>query len=108
MNRIDDLLSQPLPPVADDGFSARVMGRIAAARRRRQWTSAALMAAGVLAAVLLLPLPTIGEALGSACRAIADTTLTAAFARIVTSGAINFALATVAVSLLLERGLSRL
>jgi hypothetical protein len=47
---IDDLLSQPLPAVADNGFSARVTARIRAAERSK----IALVAAGSAVAVTLL------------------------------------------------------
>lgn len=62
---IDDLLSQPLPAVADNGFTARVQGRIRAAERGK----IALVAAGSAVAATLLclvvPMETVSGELNS-------------------------------------------
>lgn len=62
---IDDLLRQPLPAVADNGFSARVMGRIKAEQRQRM----ALVTLGSVAAAtlgcLFVPMPFLSEELSN-------------------------------------------
>lgn len=62
---IDELLSQPLPTVADNGFSARVTARIRAAERSK----IALVTAGTAVAATLLclvvPIETISVQLNS-------------------------------------------
>lgn len=58
--RLDELLSSPLVPVADNGFSARVMTTIAAAEARQPWLETAVLAGAgfvVLAALLLAGIP---------------------------------------------------
>ncbi len=61
---IDDLLRQPLPAAPDNGFSARVMGRIKAEQRQHM----ALVALGSVAAAtvgcLFVPMPALSEQLG--------------------------------------------
>ncbi len=61
---MDDLLRQPLPAVPDNGFSARVIGRIMAEQRQHM----ALVALGSVAAAtvgcLLVPIPALSERLG--------------------------------------------
>ena len=53
---LDELLTQPLAPVADNGFSARIVARIKA--RERRHTTAVMFAAAAAAvlACLLVPL----------------------------------------------------
>ncbi len=62
---IDELLSQPLPTVADNGFSARVMGRVHWAERRHIVLIGAGSAAAATAICLLVPLQTISAELNS-------------------------------------------
>lgn len=45
-DNLDDLLSQPLPPVADNGFSRQVMARIRKEEQRR------FVVVGIIAAIL--------------------------------------------------------
>jgi len=57
---LDDILSQPLAPVCDDGFSARMILTLHRAEERRRlilWSAAALALLPLLA---LLPM-TLGE-----------------------------------------------
>lgn len=56
---IDDLLSQPLPSVADNGFSARVMRRVRADERRHFALIGAGSVAAATLACLFLPLQAI-------------------------------------------------
>ncbi len=93
---IDELLIEPLPSVADDGFSARVMGRVRAARRQKLFVTWASAAACALLALLLLPWQPIGVELGLVIPKIAG------------SAALSFAVAVVVLSLLLERQFARL
>ena len=93
---IDDLLNQPLPCVADDGFSERVMGRVRAMVRRRLFVTVAGVAACVVLALLILPLQTIGAELGLVVPRIAG------------SAALNLAAAAIVLTLLLESQFSRL
>ena len=55
-DQLDALLSQPLAPVADNGFSARVIARVKAQERRHAaWIVISAVTAATLAC-LLLPL----------------------------------------------------
>ena len=54
-DQLDALLSQPLAPVADNGFSARVIARVKFEERRHDVV--ALAAAGAVALVLCLLVP---------------------------------------------------
>jgi len=92
---IDDFLSQ-LPPVADDGFSQRVMGRVHAITRRRMAFTVASIAACVVVALLILPLHAIGAELGLIIPQIAS------------SAALNLAAAIIVVTILAERQFARL
>jgi hypothetical protein len=62
-NRLDDLLSAPLPALPDAGFSARVLARIA----RREWLASlfrsAVFLAGGLGVLLLIPASAIERAM---------------------------------------------
>lgn len=63
---LDEMLSQPLPDVPDNGFTARVITRVKAEERRR---AAAIMIAtviGVTILCLLIPLPVFTAAIGLA------------------------------------------
>ena len=93
---IDDLLNQPLPSVADDGFSARVMGRVRTLRFGRLFVTAASVAVCVVLALLLLPLQSIAEGLNLA------------FIQAAGSAAVSLAAAAVILTLLLEREFARL
>ena len=93
---VDDLLSQPLPSVADDGFSERVMGRVRAQARRRLFVLVASIAACVVLAFLLLPMRLIGA------------TLNFAVVQTASSAAISLAAAVIVLTLLVERQFSRL
>lgn len=63
MNELDALLSQPLPAVPDNGFSARVMARL----QRNEQKNLALRCGGVLLAAsvlcLLVPLAEFADAM---------------------------------------------
>ena len=93
---IDDLLNQPLPCVADDGFSERVMGRVRASARRRLFVVIASVAACVVLAFLLLPMRTIGAQLNFAVVQIASLV------------SVSLAVAAVILTLLLEREFARM
>ena len=93
---IDDLLSQPLNSVADDGFSARVIGRVRAVRRQKLFVTWVSVAACIVLAFLILPWQPIGAELGLVIPRIAG------------SLAVNFAAAIIVLSLLLERQFARL
>lgn len=56
---IDDLLSQPLPAVADNGFSARVIARVTLQYRRRVALIATGSAAAASALCLVVPMPAL-------------------------------------------------
>ena len=93
---LDDLLNQPLASVADDGFSARVMGRVGVLRRRKLFVTWASVAACFVLALLILPWRTVGAELGLVVPAVFG------------SLAVNLAAAVIVLSLLLERQFSRL
>ncbi|HLY06568.1 MAG TPA: hypothetical protein VKR31_12555 [Rhizomicrobium sp.] len=56
--RLDQLLSAPLAPVADGGFSARVMANVSTVETREPWLETAVLA--VTACVLVAVLSTAG------------------------------------------------
>ena len=56
---LDELLTQPLAPVADNGFSARVVARVKAEERRHAAIIMVAAAAAAVLACLLLPLRAI-------------------------------------------------
>jgi hypothetical protein len=62
--QLDDLLSEPLASVADDGFSARVMGGVRAMTRRRILANVAVVTVCAVLALLILPWRMIGFELG--------------------------------------------
>jgi hypothetical protein len=96
MNDLDKLLSQPLPAVADDGFSARVTRRVRLEQLRGHWKTAAAAAVCVVLMIAVLPLHAIGAALGAGLPQMAG------------SWAVGLAAWVVAVSLLAARPLSRM
>lgn len=94
-NALDDLLNAPLGPVADDGFSARVMVRARKGRRKRQ---APVFAALILCAAALgpfVPLPQIAAAIAELLAATAI------------SPAVCLALTALALTFLAERALAQ-
>jgi hypothetical protein len=56
---IDDLLSQPLQPVPDNGFSAKVIARIRHQEYAKLATTALLAAAAAALACVVLPIPAL-------------------------------------------------
>ena len=91
---IDDLLNQPLPSVADDGFSGRVIARVRTLLLGRWLAAAAGVAAFALLAVLILPWRTVGAELGVVIPGVAGL------------AALNLAAAVVVLTLLIERQFS--
>jgi len=67
LDQIDTLLKQPLAPVADNGFSARVIARV---RKEEQRRTAAVALASVLAATLLCLLVPLNAFLGDLSAAL--------------------------------------
>jgi len=57
---LDDLLSQPLADVADDGFSSRILAAVTAAEARRSRITIWATALGALCIAPFLPLREIG------------------------------------------------
>jgi hypothetical protein len=95
MTEFDEMLAA-LPVVADNGFSAQVMHRIAMDKLRRQGAMAAVMAVCLLPALFVFPWHDIGMTLGTLLPHIAG------------SLAIQLAAAVVALTVLGERAFSRL
>lgn len=62
---IDELLSHPLPTVADNGFSARVMRRVRWDEQRRTVLVGAGAAAAATVACLFIPLQTVSVEINS-------------------------------------------
>ena len=56
-DRLDDLLSAPLPDVSDDGFSTRLMERIAGARRWEEWLTYAVIGLAAIPLLFVIPVP---------------------------------------------------
>jgi hypothetical protein len=88
---LDELLSQPLPPVADNGFSARVVARVKAAERRR---AAAIMIASAAAVTILCLLVPLREITGD---------FAAALIQLGTSPLVGLAAALLVLTFLLDR-----
>jgi len=61
---LDELLSQPLPDVPDNGFTARVLTRVKAEERRRAVAIMIATVIGVTILCLLIPLPVFTAAIG--------------------------------------------
>jgi hypothetical protein len=95
MTEIEDLLSQSLPAVADDGFSALVLNHVRAEQIRGQLTTVVTVAVCAALAILFLPLREIGTTFGVLIPQMANST-----AMIAAAGAI-------VLSLVLERQLFR-
>lgn len=70
-DELDDLLSQPLPAVADNGFSTRVVARIAKQEWLRSMLSTATLLLCALALLLLVPVSGIEDTLARLAPAIA-------------------------------------
>jgi hypothetical protein len=70
-DELDDLLSQPLPAIADNGFSARVVARIAKQEWLRSMISTAALLLCALALLLLVPVSGIEDTLARLAPAIA-------------------------------------
>lgn len=66
MDELDALLSQPLAPVADHGFSARVIARVQAEERRSSAIAIVLSLVAATLACLLVPLKDITGDLAAA------------------------------------------
>ncbi len=60
---IDELLAQPLAPVADNGFSAKVMARLRRREQRQLVLLTAVAALAAAAACLLLPISALTQML---------------------------------------------
>jgi hypothetical protein len=95
-DELDILLSQPLPSVADGGFTARVLHRVQTQQLWHRALSFAGIAACVLLAIVLLPLHSIGTEFGTLVPKIAGC------------WAVNFAAAALVLTFLLDRQFSRL
>ncbi|MBI3678315.1 MAG: hypothetical protein HY243_17025 [Proteobacteria bacterium] len=63
MSDLEALLREPPSDMPDDGFTAKVVSRIAEARIRRARNEALVMGAGVAAALALLPFTDFGKML---------------------------------------------
>ena len=105
--KLEELLSQPLPPVPDDGFSARVMSRVAAEQRLRQWAAVAAVAACAGFVMLFLPLGPVGAALGDGLPRAVVGAFGVAFRQLISSWAVNLGLAAIVLSFLVERQFSQ-
>lgn len=88
MSDLEALLREPLVDTPDDGFTAKVVSRIAEARIRRARNEAIVMVAGVAGALALLPFTDFGKMLQAQVLAL-DTSLPVALtiAALVFSGA---------------------
>lgn len=85
-NELDALLSDPLPEIADRGFLARVVNRIAAEHIRRNRVEADVAIAGVVAVLAFLPFTYFGGLITQATGAMGTSVpLAAALAAIVLS-----------------------
>ena len=96
MTELDELLARPIAPIADDGFSARVMRRVRIAQIRAHWTTIAAWLIAIALVVALTPLHAVGVLLGAGVPQIAGF------------WGINLGLWLIAASLLAVRPLSRL
>ena len=95
-DELDILLSSPLAPVADEGFSTQVMKRVRAEQFQRMALTIAVIALCSLPIFLLIPVPRLGAELGSLVPEIAG------------SLAVNFAAAALILTYLFDRQFSRL
>jgi hypothetical protein len=72
-DELDDLLSQPLQSVADDGFVSRTMQRIDRWEQRRNFIDLAVVAICAVMGFVLVPLPALGDLVARATPAIASS-----------------------------------
>lgn len=75
---LDNLLAAPVADIPDDGFSARVVARMAQERRRERWITYAAIGLGAVPAVLILPLPGIAADIARLLPLLASATPLAA------------------------------
>ncbi len=68
---LDNLLSQPLSPVCDDGFSARIVLELRRREERRRWLLWGAVAAGLLPLAAALPMALLPLDYNAAAQAIA-------------------------------------
>lgn len=61
---LDEILSQPLPDVPDNGFTARVIARVKTEERRRAATIMIATVIGVTALCFFIPLQVFTAAIG--------------------------------------------
>jgi hypothetical protein len=65
-NDLDRLLSTPLPPVEDTGFSHGVMAHVAAAQQRRMLLETVAIVLGVTLLLAFLPVAPLAKAIQAA------------------------------------------
>lgn len=94
---IDDLLSQPLPTVADNGFSARVLTKVRAENRRRVMLIAGASAAAAAAVAAFLPIPAASLQL--------NDELTSLMTVVINSPAVPIALCVAGLTFFVDRNL---
>jgi hypothetical protein len=63
---LDEMLSQPLPEMPDNGFSTRVVARVKAEERRKAVAAVIAALAGVTLLCFLVPMPDYTAAIGVA------------------------------------------
>ena len=107
MNDLDRLLCQPLPDVADNGFSRQVMARVQAERQGLDLTAWALIAACLAIAIPFLPLRDIAVTLGQSVPDAIGIELARVGSQFATPGMAALALAALVLSFVLERQFSR-
>ena len=88
---LETLLRAPLPEVADNGFSAKVLARIEAAQQRETAIAAAAIGASVLTAAAVLPVDAMLHV------------LVPAITQLVLQPALYIAAAAIGLSLMAER-----
>lgn len=74
---LEALLRTPLPPVADAGFSASVMTRVAPSSHPLAWLEIAVLALSALLALLFLPIRTVTDAAVQLSGQLANSTAAA-------------------------------
>jgi hypothetical protein len=82
-DEFERFLATPLADVADNGFSARVMGGIAMARRRNEWLTYAVVALAALPLLFLLPVPRLSADISLLLPALASSAPLAAAAALI-------------------------
>ncbi len=76
----DELLASPLEDVADNGFSARVMGRITTAQHQDEWLTYGTVALAALPLLFALPWPKASAAIAGLLPSVASVESLAAAA----------------------------